>query len=311
MLLSVSFVNAQAQDRNPQPPQTSEVRILVTAIDKDQNPVKTLRAEDIRIREDGSPQSITGLRQINDRRISVAVLIDTSESQDRTLDRQKLAAASFVDAIIRLVQDEAAIATFSGRGRIEQPLTNDRSLLQAAIARVKIASPPSGGRVVIGPPPPPNSPAASMGTTALWDAILATCDEVLTQSALDNRRAIILLTDGQDTSSKSQMSQAIEHAIKGNVVVYSIGVGDSPYEGVNKDALRTLSERTGGQAFFPKKATDISAVFIEIGAAVRNHYVLSYNRIYRGRDSHEIRVEIVNPALKGVKLLYQQSAPKK
>jgi Ca-activated chloride channel family protein len=319
VLISLSFVSvpiicgstAAAQEKNTSTSQTSESRILLTAVDKDQNLVKTLRAGDIRILENGSRQSITGLRQINDRKVSVAILIDTSESQERTLDRQKLAAASFVDSIIRPAQDEATIATFSGTGRVEQQLTGDRDLLQAAIARVKITSPPGGGRVVIGHPPPPNSPAALMGTTALWDAILATCDEVLTQSALDNRRAIILLTDGQDTSSKSKMSQAIENAIKGNVVVYSIGIGDSRYDGVNKNVLRTLSERTGGQAFFPKKEADISAVFLEIGAALRNQYMLSYSRIDGGRDSHKIRVEIVNPALKGVQLFYQQSAPNK
>ena len=309
-------VTTEAQEANTQTPQTGEVRILLTAIDKDLHFVNTLRAEDLRILENGSPQKMVSFQQITDQPASLAILIDTSASQERTLPAQKLAATSFVDSIIRTGKDKAAIATFTGTLTVEQELTNDVTQLRQAIARAKFVPPPGyvGGGMVIGRlPPASGTPAALAGATAIWDAILKACNDLLLQSSGQSRHAIILLTDGEDTISKSKMSDAVNLAIRDNVAIYSIGIGDTESYGVNKDALRKVSERTGGRAFFPKKPYDLSSIFAEIGQELHTQYLITYNPTKASGSSRKIQIEIVNPALRGqnITLSYPESIPRR
>src|SRR5438034_3239916 len=114
VLLAVQIFTAQAQDPGTSPPQTNEATILLTAVDKDLHFVKILRAEDLRVFENGKPQNVVGFRQVSDQSVSLAILIDASASQEQTLPAQKLAATSFVDQIIRPDKDEAAVGTFTG-----------------------------------------------------------------------------------------------------------------------------------------------------------------------------------------------------
>jgi VWFA-related protein len=271
-----------------------------------------LQAGDLRILQDGKPRKILSFQQLTDRRVSLAILIDASASQERSLPAQKLAATSFAEAIIRPDRDQAAVASFTGTLAVEQKLTNDISLLRQAIARAQFVPPPGyvRGGLVIGRPPPVQRTLAGLAAyTAVWDSVIETCSTVLAPAAGDGRRAIILLTDGQDTISKSKMIAAVERAVRDNVAIYAIGIGDRAAYGIDQDALRKLSGRTGGRAFFPKRPSDLGKVFAEIGAALRTQYLIAYDRV--DTASGKIRIEIVNPALRsaGVQLYYQQVAP--
>ncbi len=300
------------QARNSAGPQTSEGRILLTAVDKNGHFVNTLRADDLKLFQDGTPQAISSLQQISERPVSLAILIDASASQERTLPEQKLAATSFVETIIRPSRDRAAVATFTGTLALEQKLTGDISLLRQAIARARFVPPPGyvRGGLIIGPPPPVKRTAASLASsTAVWDAVIEACSAVLASSAVDARRAIILLTDGWDTISQSKMSAAVDRAVQDEIAVYSIGIGE-PEFGIDKDAMRKLSQRTGGRAFFPKKLGELTGIFAEIGQELRTQYVISFSsRPGPGR----IKLELLNPVLRsaGVQLSYQQSVPGK
>ena len=107
------------------------------------------------------------------------------------------------------------------------------------------------------------------------------------------------------------MSDAVDLAIRNRVPVYSIGIGDTGEYGIDKDALRKLSERTGGRAFFPKKNADLSSILNEVGRELRNQYIVEYTS-NRSSRSPKIQIETVNPALKGVRLSYERIAvPKK
>lgn len=316
LLHAGSMIAARAQDAKTQTPPANEARILLTAVDKDGHFVNTLRADDLRILEDGTAQEIARFDQITDRAVSLAILIDASASQERTLPAQKLAATSFVDSIIRPDRDEAAVATFTGTLTIEQKLTNNVTLLRGAIARAKFVSPPGyvRGGLIIGPlPPPSRSPAALASATAIWDSVIAACNDLLSHSAWGTRRAIILLTDGIDTISKSKLSDAVDRANQVNVAIYSIGIGDAEAFGLEKEPLRKLSERTGGRAFFPKKIGDLTTIFAEIGQELRTQYEIVYYPTRSSGRAGKIRLEIVNPALCGTKiqLNYQQSVPRK
>lgn len=315
LLHAGSMIAARAQ-ANTQTLPANEARILLTAVDKDGRFVNTLGADDLRILEDGTPQKITGFYQLSDRAVSLAIMIDTSGSQERTLPAQKLAATSLVDTIIRPDSDEAAVATFTGTLTVEQTLTNNVALLREAIARAKFVPPPGyvRGGLVIGPPPPPSrSPAALASATAIWDSVIAACTDLLSRSTGQTRRAIILMTDGIDTISKSKMAAAVDRANQVNVAVYSVGIGDAEVFGIEKDPLRKLSERTGGRAFFPKKIGDLAMIFAEIGQELRTQYLIVYSPTRTAGTAGKIKVEIVNPVLRksNVQLYYQQTAPRK
>jgi VWFA-related protein len=305
-LLCVSTVFAQ--QANPSSSKAREVRILVTAVDKDGKQVESLKSEDVRVVEEGVPQSITDFRRITDRNLSLAVLIDTSMSQETTLGGQQFAARFFLTSTVKPGFDQAAVGTFTDSLAVEQNLTDDLKLLGAAIDRAKIVVPPGyiGGGIVVGPLPPSPKGGVIPGATAIWDAIVTTCGQVLSQSKPDTRKAIILLTDGEDTNSKAKMAAAIEAAVTNNVVIYSVGIGDAKRYGVNKEALRKVSEATGGRAFFPRVVRELTPVFSQIREGLRNEYVASYQSV-RSKPSRKVRIEIVNPALKDVQLSYQKT----
>jgi Ca-activated chloride channel family protein len=131
----------------------------------------------------------------------------------------------------------------------------------------------------------------------------------LAATAGKRRRAIILLTDGQDTSSRIRRSTAIDRAIRAETVIYAIGIGDSRYEGVNRDALRTVAGLTGGRAFFPKKAVDLNAAFEQIEQELRSQYLVAYSSTNKKRDGtyRQMRIDITSPDLlrEQLKLTYR------
>jgi VWFA-related protein len=138
-----------------------------------------------------------------------------------------------------------------------------------------------------------------------------TVNEVLSQTPERTRRAIIILTDGYDTSSQTKKQEAIDLAVKNNVVIYSIGMHDPKSEGdLADDALRKVSEKTGGRAFFPKDKPALDAAFAQIQEELRSQYLIAYQPANRKRDGsfRQVRIEIINPELRKQKLrlLYRQ-----
>ncbi|HEX8492394.1 MAG TPA: VWA domain-containing protein [Pyrinomonadaceae bacterium] len=292
--------------------ETDLTNILFTAVDKQKRFVTSLRQEDIRISEDGQPQEIFTFARQTDLPLSLAIVIDTSVSEERTLPSEKAAASSFVDAVIRPSKDEAAVVTFTGEATLEQGLTGSVARVRRALDRVEFV-PPSGyigGGQTAGTPPISDQGQRLAGTTAIWDAIWITSDEVLSQTSDKTRRAIILLTDGQDTSSQKKLDEAIDKALKVDAVVYSIGIGDEYYGGINKGVLKKVSERTGGRAFFPEDEDDLRAAFAQIQLELRSQYLVAYSPINKNRDGsfRKVQIEILNPELRkqNLRLTYRQ-----
>jgi len=128
---------------------------------------------------------------------------------------------------------------------------------------------------------------------------------VLDHAQVQRRRAIVLLTDGLDTTSRLRRIDAIEAVLGAEAIVYVIGIGDSKGEGVNKPALKEIAERTGGRAFFPKKEGDLDAAFTEIEQELRTQYLIAYSSTNKRRDGtyRKINVEITNPDLRKEKLV--------
>lgn len=286
--------------------ETDLTNILFTAADKQKRFVTSLRQEDIRVTEDGQPQEIFTFARQTDLPLSLAIVIDTSISEERTLPIEKAAASSFVDAVIRPAKDEVAVITFTGESTLEQGLTGSVARIRRALDRVEFV-PPSGyigGGQTAGTPPISDQSQRLAGSTAIWDAIWITSDEVLAQTSDKTRRAIILLTDGEDTSSQKKLDEAIDKALKVDAVVYSIGIGDEYYGGVNKGVLKKVSERTGGRAFFPEDENDLRAAFAQIQDELRSQYLVAYSPTNKQRDGsfRKVQIEILNPELRNQKL---------
>jgi VWFA-related protein len=294
--------------------ETDLTNVLFTAYDKkSKRLITTLRQEDVRILEDGVPQEIFTFQTQTDLPLSLAILIDTSGSQERTLPDEKAAARAFVDSVIRPQKDEAAVISFTGEATLEQGLTGSVSRVRSAIDKIEFV-PPSGylggGIVVGGTPPISGSNTSIAGSTALWDALWVTSDEVLSEASEGTRRAIILVTDGIDTSSRVKMQEAVDRAIKSDAVIYSIGIGDSYMEGVDEGSLRKVSERTGGRAYFPRSEAELRDAFAQIQRDLREQYLIAYSSTNKRRDGsfRKIQIDVVSPIenRKDLRLTYRQ-----
>jgi VWFA-related protein len=277
--------------------------LLFTAADKQNRFITTLREEDLKLIEDGVPQQITTFQRETDRPLSLAFLIDVSTSEERTLPQEKAAARSFIETVLQSSKDQAAIIAFTGPTFLEQGLTRDVFSIYRALERVEVAMPSylGSGRPISGIASGPGMKAPPPGgSTAIWDAIALTASEVLAQSLGQRRRAIILLTDGYDTSSRLLRTDAINRALESETVIYAIGIGDNKAEGVDRDGLKAVADATGGRAFFPKRETDLKTAFAEIEQELRSQYLVAYSSSNKKRDGayRQMRLEIVNSELK-------------
>ena len=287
--------------------ETNLTSIFFTAADSNKRFINNLKKEDVRVLEDGQSQEIFTFQQNLDLPLSIAILIDTSRSEERTLPDEKAAARSFIEAVMHPERDEAAIVSFTGDVTLEQGFTGNLDRLRRAIDRVEFV-PPSGyigGGVVVGGTPPISDQNQMLaGSTAIWDAVWASSNELLAISADNARRAIILLTDGEDTISQVKMHEAIERAQKADALIYAIGIGDSYQGGVDAGSLRKITEQTGGRAYFPKSESELRSAFVQIQRDLREQYLVAYSPSNKARDGsyRRIQIEVIDPELRKQKL---------
>ncbi len=277
------------------------VNVLFTAQDKNHRLLTDLKQNDVNLIEDGQKQAIIAFTRQIDLPLSLAILIDTSRSQERTLPEEKAAAKSFIQSVIRPLKDEVAVISFTGETTLEQGMTNNLSRLIRAVDRVVYVPPAGdiGGGVIVGTPPISGTNSQITASTAIWDAIWITSEEVLKPSPDKTRRAIILLTDGVNTFGSKKPDDAVQAALRSEAVIYSVGIGDIFYDGVDKGTLRKISERTGGRAFFPQDETELRKVFEQIQIEMRSQYLIAYEPTNQKRDGsyRKIEIQLTNPSL--------------
>jgi VWFA-related protein len=304
LLIWSGQVHSQTVDQDDVVRVESELTNLpFTVTDKQRRFVTTLRAEDLRVLEDGVPQTLFTFQQETDRPLAIAFLIDVSASQEETLPNEKSAARLFIENVVKSNRDQVAIVPFTGSAYLEQALTRDVLTTYRVLQSVEIAAPGylGSGKPLTGIATGPRLPATPPeGSTAIWDAVALTANNVLTKSQGQRRRAIILLTDGIDTTSRLSLKDAVNSALAAETVVYSIGIGNSKLEGVYHDPLKDIAERTGGRAFFPDKKFDLNAAFAEIERELRTQYLIAYSSSNKNRDGayRKISIEITNPELR-------------
>jgi Ca-activated chloride channel family protein len=292
--------------------ETNLVNALFTATDKDRHFITSLRAQDIGIFENDVAQTVSLFERETDRPLSLAIMIDTSESQRGVLADEKNAAGVFVDSVIRPDKDRAAVVSFTGVPKVEQQPTNDLVNLHRGIQTVHIElSPENERRLANGDDPLPKEQDPS-GYTGIWDAMWMTIEDILSKTPEGTRRAIVLLSDGDDTSSTIKKQDVIDFAVKSDVVIYAIGIRDANFQEGKLDAgsLRKVSDHTGGRAFFPTQASELQASFSQIDQELRSQYLIGYSPTNKNHDGsyRRIRIEVVNPELRKNKpqLSYRQ-----
>jgi Ca-activated chloride channel homolog len=315
--------STKAATPTPTPPVTDDdddvikidsevVNVLFTAQDRNRRLLTSLRQEDIRVIENGHVQELVAFSRQVDLPLSLAILIDTSVSQQRTLPEEKAAAISFLETVMRPSKDEVSIISFTGESTLEQGMTNNLVRLRQAIDRIKF-TPPSGyigSGVIAGTPPISGDNQMIQGSTAIWDSVWVTADEVLGPAPERTRRAIILLSDGVNTSGRKKLDDAVNAALRSEAIIYSIGIGDNFYSGVDKGSLNKISERTGGRAYFPRDERELRDAFRQIQEEMRSQYLIAYEPTDQRRDGsyRKIEIQLVNQALQKekVKLTHRQ-----
>jgi VWFA-related protein len=292
--------------------ETDLVNTLFTAVDRDRHFVTTLRSEDVRIFENDAPQTVSMFQRETDRPLSLAILIDTSESQRRVMAQEKLAARAFVESVIRPGIDRAAVLSFTGIPKLEQALTGDPVRLRKGIDQVRVEMSAENQRLLAAGEDPLPIEQDPSGYTSIWDALWLTIQEHLVKTPDNTRRAIILLSDGDDTASRKGKQDAIDLAVRSDIVIYSIGIRDADFpEGkLDAGALHKVSDKTGGRAFIPAGPGDLTQAFSQIDQELRSQYLIAYSPTNKNRDAtyRRLRIEIVNPELRKQKLqlLYRQ-----
>jgi VWFA-related protein len=233
----------------------SRVNMLYTVSDKKGRFVTDLTKDDFEVFESKKPQAIIEFAAESDLPLRLAILIDTSNSIRDRFHFQQEAATAFIDGTLRPEHDRAMIVSFDTAAELVADLTDNIGDLEKAVANLR----PGGG-------------------TSLYDAIFFACRDKLMedQPLYKFRRAMVILSDGEDNQSRYTRDQALEMAQKADVTVYSISTNITRIETDGDKVLRYFAEETGGQAFFPFKASDLSQSFENIANELRHQYNIFY-----------------------------------
>ncbi len=290
--------NKQRQQQPQQPSQkddvptikvgTQLVNVLFSVQDKQNRYLNDLKQEDVQILENGQPQEIFTFKREFDLPLTMAILVDVSGSERFTLPLLKDAGGRFVDSVIRAGKDTVSVIKFEGEATIMQELTSNPSRVRRALEEMAINAPPPVS--IYGGSTPPINGGSRQGGTSLWDSVIATCADMLAREP--GRKTIILLTDGVDTTSHMKMDDAINEALRAEVVIYAIGIGDPGMGGINEGGLRKLCEATGGRAVIPKRHRDLDDAFAQLEQDLRQQYLLAYEPINETSDGGFRKIEV-------------------
>jgi VWFA-related protein len=250
----------------------SEVNVLFIATDKRGKFVRNLGQNDFEILDDHKPpQAILNFRRETDLPIELGLLVDTSGSVNSRFDFEQQAAISFLQHTLRANFDKAFVLGFSSKGHVAQDFTDNVKLLETGVHSLH-----------------------SGGGTAIYDAIYHACRDKLNKEKTDRpvRRAIVVISDGEDNQSEVTKAQAIEMAQRAEVIIYAISTDDSGLVLRGDKSLQQLADATGGRAFFPFKMKDITRSFAAIEDELRSQYVVSYRPADFDADGRFRTIEI-------------------
>jgi Ca-activated chloride channel homolog len=301
------------QQQKPQKPEQEEptikfgtklVNLLFSVQDKQNHYINDLKQEDVQILENGQPQDIFTFKRELDLPLTMAILVDVSGSEELMLPQLKDSGGRFVDSVVRTGKDTVAVIKFEGEATVMQELTSNTKRIRKALEDIAfIAAPPVS---IYGGATPPINGQSRQGGTSLYDSVIATSADMLAKEP--GRKTIILLTDGVDTTSRMKLDEAINEALRAEVVIYSIGIGDQGRGGVDEGVLKKLSDSTGGRAVFPKNARDLDKAFAQLEQDLRQQYLLAYEPKNEATDGgfRKLEIKVVNRNAKDLKVRHRR-----
>jgi Ca-activated chloride channel family protein len=248
--------------------EVNRVILWISATDKKGEFITDLERDEFKVFENDKEQRIIDF-YAETRPITMAILIDTSGSMRDKIREVHAAAGAFVDTIRDI--DNALVIDFDDNVFLIQDLTNDHEALKEAITSTE-----------------------PLGATSIFDAVHAAYRKI---GKIDGRKAVILLSDGEDTSSQFGFKRVLNEAKTNNTIVYTIGVGGGS---IDRNVLEEFAQNTGGKAFFVKKADELSEVYQRIADELGKQYYLTYSTDNEEWDGHwiKIRVESDRPGVK-------------
>jgi len=255
------------------------INVLFTVADRKGKLVTDLNKSDLKLYEDNKAQNITNFSRETDLPLTIALVVDTSTSIRDRFKFEQEAAIDFLYRTLRPKKDKAFLITFDSAIELVQDYTDNPEVLSKAIRQIR----PGGG-------------------TKMLDAIYLTCQEKL--KAETGRKILILISDGDDNLSLETLVSTLEMAQKSDVAIFAISTNSSGFFGITAPKadknLKRLAEETGGRAFFPFKAEDLSSSFQDIGAELRSQYSLAYRSSNGAHDGtfRSIRIETERKNLK-------------
>jgi len=266
MVVGAVGLSAQGQQptQKPAPAESSDTRIILevnrvnmlfTVTDKKGRFITDLTKDDFQVVESKKAQTIQEFTAESDLPLRIAILVDTSNSIRERFRFEQQAAVDFINSVIRPHQDKAMIVSFDSSAELVSDLIDDPQKLAEAVRSLR----PGGG-------------------TALYDALYFACRDKLQQDQPRHkfRRAIIIVSDGDDNQSRVSRDQSLEMAQKADAVIYCISTNISRIEADGDKVLKYFAAQTGGQAFFPFKAEDLAQSFENIANELRHQYNVFY-----------------------------------
>jgi VWFA-related protein len=234
------------------------VTVLATVTERNGAIVRDLTKDDFLLLEDKRPQTIRYFSQESDLPLTLGLMVDTSMSQRRVLDAERGASYRFLETVLRPAKDQVFLLQFDFRIFMRQPLTNSLRQLSETLPYVDT-------------PTVRQLQAQSGGGTLLYDAVVTAAQEVMANRT--GRKAVILLTDGEDFGSDATLAEAIDAAQRTDTLIYSILFAD---QGDGRGPLQRMSRETGGGFFEVSKKQNIDQIFAVIQEELRSQYSLAY-----------------------------------
>lgn len=250
------------------------VELFASGLDRNGRPVEGLTRDSLTVLEDGEPQQVARFEPVRDLPIHASVLLDVSASMEGSLDQARQAALGFLETAIQ-PKDRAAVITFNDHPNLAVKFTNDVKELGGGLAGLE-----------------------ALRSTSLYDAVIFGLYHF---NGIKGQRAMLVLSDGKDESSRFTWEQTLEYARRAGVTIYTIALADD----VAHKRLRTLAEATGGRAFLVPAAADLPAVYAAIEQELRSKYLIAYQSTNTSGDKDFRRVE-VRTSLPGVEIKTMQ-----
>ncbi|HLI62015.1 MAG TPA: VWA domain-containing protein, partial [Terriglobales bacterium] len=252
----------------------NEVNVVFTVTDKRDRFVKDLTEKDFRVIDDNKPAlSIESFSRETNLPLRVGLLIDASNSVRDRFRFEQESAIEFLNQIIRPHYDRAFVIGFDTTPEVTQDFTDNTEQLSHGVRMLRAG-----------------------GGTALYDAVYYACRDKLMnvdRGELATRRAIILLSDGDDNQSRVSLTEAVEMAQRAEVIIYAISTNTSGVVLRGDKVLKYLAEQTGGRAFFPFKIEDVANAFTQISEELRSQYDISYKPADFVADGKYRKIEIL------------------